>query len=102
MRRYREQKVRSIGELKKLIDALELDEGIRLQGKSKDFKDGGFIFITKSRGKYCVNFCDKVKDKALRAYVPGGREEFHYLSRAEEVWSLVNGKFATPLKAAIY
>ncbi|MBI2184488.1 MAG: hypothetical protein HYU39_05960 [Thaumarchaeota archaeon] len=102
MRRYREQKIRSVGELKKLIGALELDEGIRLLGNNPNFKGGGFIFITKSRGKYCVNFCDRVRDKDLGAYVPGGKEEFHYTAKAEEVWSMVEDRFATPLRASIY
>ncbi len=102
MRRYREHRVRSVKELRNLIDGLDLDEGIRIVGDLNGFLHGGFIFIVKSRGRYCVNFCDRLLDKKLGGYVPGGREEFHYAALPEEVWAIVKDKFASPLKAVTY
>lgn len=102
MKRYQEKRIRSTQELRRLIDALELDEGIRVLGALKGFEDGGFIFVTRSRGTYCVNFCGRVYEPSLGARVPGGKEEFHHVSSSMAVWDMIKGKSAAPFQAVIY
>ncbi len=100
--KYEERRIRSLKEIKELIEALDPDEGIRILGSMDGFKRGGFIFVTRSSSNYCVNFCDRVQDKTSGLDLPGGREEFHYVATAEEVWSTLKDQVSKPLNAWIY
>jgi hypothetical protein len=100
MTRYGEKKIRSIKELKELIEILEPDEGIRVISSSND--EEGFIFVTRSPGRYCVNLCEKVFDESLGAMVPGGKEAWHYVTTADEVWKFIEAQTTRPLEAWLY
>ena len=100
MIKYRERRIRRPGELKRVLEGLDPDEGVRIIG-SLSGKDV-FIFITRSSNEYCVNLCDQVYDKDLEAIVPGGREEWLHASTPDEVWDLIASRIKKPLEAWIY
>lgn len=101
-----EKPVQSISELKRLIKALDLDEGIRVVGSFKALRGGGFIFIstvhTSSPENYCINISERIYDEGAKTYLPGGKEEFHYFSDADEVFRFVERNAAKPLQAWSY
>lgn len=101
-----EKPVQSMRELKRLIKALDLDEGIRVIGSFKSLRGGGFIFIstvhTSSPENYCINISERIYDEGAKTDLPGGKEEFHYFSDAEEVFRFVERNAAKPLQAWSY
>lgn len=99
---YKERRVRTIKALRSAIIEPEQDEGIRILGSAQDFVNGGFIFITKHSCGYCINLCDRIWDEGLKAEVPGGREDWCYVSSAEEVWEAIKQKIKRPLQAWVY
>jgi hypothetical protein len=102
IKRYNDKKIKNLEELRRLINALELDEGIRIIGSDSRFKRGGFIFITKQAEKYCVNICDRIFDIEYSSYIPGGKEEFLYFSDPNEVFEQLNNRMKKPLSAWFY
>ena len=100
--RYTDRHIRGFPLLKTLIGALDLDEGIRIQGKVRGFARGGYIFVTKSRGRYCVNICEQLKDPRSGTYVPGGREEWYYFEGAVAVLRCIRPILKSPLLAWAY
>ena len=102
MIKYREKKIRSVKELNRTIEGLEPDEGLRIIGSLQGFSKGGFVFITKPSERYCVNICERVFDRSLKAIVPGGKEEWFYASTSADVWSLIETRIKRPLEAWLY
>lgn len=102
LKRYSESRIRTIPELRQTVQSLDIDEGIRIQGSLTRFKNGGYIFLTKSKSKYCVNFCDKVLDKKSEQYIPGDRDEWHYYSGSDDVLKLIRNSAERPLNAWSY
>ena len=68
---YQETEV-SKDRLAKLVQVLDLDEGIRIENKSY------MIFVNKSAKRYCINISRQ------------GKEEFIYHNSPEEVLELFN------------
>lgn len=102
MPRYSEIRLTSFLELSRAITTLDPDEGIRVEGGLSEFENGGFIFVTKSSKKYCVNVCDRVLDKDSNLYVPGGHDEWHYFSKVEKVQKVLRRMARKPLRAWFY
>ena len=107
-KKYLERQIKNIEELTKVIDSLDLDEGVRLLGFKKDSEDGGFIFIStvhsliKSNQKYCINITDRIFNDESGIYLPGGKEEFLYAPNVEEVMKYIEKNALKPLKAWCY
>ena len=107
-KKYLEKQIKNIEELTKVIDSLDLDEGVRLLGFKKDSEDVGFIFISavhsliKSNQKYCINTTDRVFNDKTDIYLPGGKEEFFYAPNVEEVMKYIKKNALKPLKAWHY
>jgi len=59
---YREERIRSFKELRDRVRALDEDEGIRIFGRVKGFRNGGFIFLGIYVERYCVMIRDRVWD----------------------------------------
>ena len=100
MRRYKEKRIRSITELRKIMPTLDIDEGIRIDaanGKSKYF-----MFVTNKRGIYTINTTERIYDVSLKAYVPGGREAWFYTSDLEEALHKIRDEAQRPLRAYLY
>ncbi len=101
-----EKQVRNLRELKRLIKALDLDEGIRVVGDFRALRGGGFIFIstvhTPASESYCVNISERIYDDEAKAYLPGGREEFRYFADDDEVFLFVERNAVKPLQAWSY
>lgn len=100
--RYTDTRIHGFSRLETLVGALDIDEGIRIQGKVRGFARGGYVFVTKSRGRYCVNVCEQVLDTGSRKYIPGGREEWYYFDGAAAVLGYIRPIIKTPLLAWAY
>ncbi len=99
---YSERRISQVRELKTLIWALDLDEGIRFIADFLNYKDGAFVFITKCDDKFCVSIKERVFDKSLNEFVPGAKEQWKYFETAESAWNYVNKLLRMPLEAYYY
>jgi len=70
---YQEKEI-SKNQLEKLLQTLDLDEGIRIENKSN------IIFLNRSAKRYCVNISSQ------------GNEKFFYHASVREVLDFLNGK----------
>ncbi|HXZ91124.1 MAG TPA: hypothetical protein VEG61_08675 [Candidatus Dormibacteraeota bacterium] len=100
--RYSERRIKDERDLLDFIDALDEDEGIRLDGDLKNHLNGGFIFVGTYRGSYCVNICDRVWNPKLRKHVAGEKDEWYYFETGKEAWRFVLKEAQRPLRAWLY
>jgi len=70
---YQERKI-SKNQLEKILQTLDLDEGIRIENKSN------MIFLNRSAKRYCINISTQ------------GNEEFSYRDNVKEVLDFLNEK----------
>ena len=70
---YQEREI-SKNQLEKILQTLDLDEGIRIENKSS------MIFLNRSAKRYCVNISTQ------------GNEEFFYRDNIRDVLDFLNGK----------
>jgi len=80
---YQEKEI-SKNQLEKVIQVLDLDEGIRIENNSN------MIFVNKTAKRYCVNLSTK------------GREEFSYHNNSTEVLEFLKGKMDKDCKIFSY
>ena len=80
---YQEKEI-SNSQLEKLLQTLDLDEGIRIENKSN------IIFLNRSAKRYCINISSQ------------GKEEFFYHNSAKEVIDFLNGKIDETSKIFSY
>ena len=99
---YSERMISSEADLSDFIEALDEDEGIRIQGNLKNHAGGGFIFVGYYRSSYCVNICDKVWRPNLRKYVAGGKDEWYYFDTGKQAFNFVMKEAKRPLRAWLY
>jgi hypothetical protein len=99
---YREERIRSFKELRDRVRALDEDEGIRIFGRVKGFRNGGFIFLGIYVERYCVMIRDRVWDPKRGAYSVGPRRKYLYFHSMEELWEFLKGAIERPLKAWLY
>jgi hypothetical protein len=99
---YSERPIRNEHDLFDFVQALDEDEGIRLEGNLKNHSGGGFVFIGFYRGSYCVNICDRVWNIRLRKYVAGGKDEWFYFDTAKEACNFVLKEAKRPLRGWLY
>lgn len=99
---YRERSITSERDLYDFIEALDEDEGIRVEGNLTNHVGGGFIFIGYYRGKYCISICDRVWNEKVRKHVAGGRDEWYYFDTAKETYAFALKEAKHPIDAWIY
>lgn len=99
---YSERPIRDEQDLLDFIEALDEDEGIRVNGDLKNHTNGGFIFIGYYRNNFCVNICDKVWNRKLRKHVAGGNDEWYYFETGKEACHFVLKEARRPLRAWLY
>ena len=80
---YQEKEI-SKDQLEKLVQALDLDEGIRIENKSF------MIFLNKSGKRYCINISKE------------GNDEFIYYNDPSEVLDFLKGKLDGTSKIFLY
>ena len=80
---YQEREITK-NQLEKLLQTLDLDEGIRIENKSN------MIFLNRSAKRYCVNISTQ------------GNEEFFYHNSVREVLDFLNGKIDHGSKIFFY
>jgi hypothetical protein len=80
---YQEREI-SKSQFEKLLQTLDLDEGIRIENKSN------IIFLNRSAKRYCVNISSQ------------GNEEFFYHNSVKEVLDFLNGKIDQASKIFSY
>ena len=102
MELYSERRIKDEHDLLEFIEALDEDEGIRLDGDLKNHSNGGFIFLGIYRGSYCVNICDKVWNPKLRKHVAGEKDEWYYFETGKEAWRFALKEARRPLHAWLY
>ncbi len=107
-KKYPERRISSFKELKMIINALDLDDGVRVLGNITGLNGGGFIFIStvesisKMTKKYCVNTVDRVFNKEANMFIPEGKEVFLYFVDSEEVIKYIEKNATKPLKSWYY
>lgn len=99
---YSERAIRTEQDLLQYIEALDEDEGIRLQGDLENHVGGGFIFVGFYRGSYCVNICDKMWNAKLRKYTAGGNDEWYYFDTGKQAFDFVMKEAKRPPRAWLY
>ncbi len=99
---YQERPITSERDLDDFIEALDEDEGIRIEGNLTNHIGGGFIFVGYYRGSYCVNICDRVWNPKVRKDVAGGRDEWYYFDTAKETYAFVLKEAKRPITAWLY
>ena len=80
---YQEKEI-SKNQIEKIIQVLDLDEGVRIENKSN------MIFVNKTAKRYCINTSTKEK------------EEFVYRNSAVEVLDFVKNKMDEDCKIFSY
>ncbi len=99
---YSERPIKQEQHLLEYIEALDEDEGIRMEGNLKNHENGGFIFVGTYRGSFCVNICDKVLASRVHGYVAGGKDEWFYFDDGKEAFRFVMKEAKKPLRAWLY
>jgi hypothetical protein len=99
---YSERPIRSERDLLDFIEALDEDEGIRVEGKLRNPPGGVFIFVGYYRGSYCVNICDRVWNSRLRKHVAGGKDEWYYFDKGKGAFDFVMKEAKRPIRAWMY
>lgn len=99
---YAERPVRSERDLLDFIQALDEDEGIRIEGNLENHESGGFIFVGTYRGNFCVNICDRVWAPKVGQYVAGPKDEWFYFDTGKQAFHFVMKQARKPLKAWLY
>ena len=99
---YSERAIRTQRDLLDYIEALDEDEGIRIQGDLENHIQGGFIFVGIYRGSYCVNICDKIWNSKLKTDVAGGNDEWYYFDTGKQAFDFVMKEARRPLRAWLY
>jgi hypothetical protein len=99
---YVETRIDTMEDLERHIGALDEDEGIRTVGNFKSPVPDGYIFITKSNDRYCVNVCERVWDAETSSYKVGGNDKYFYFDTFEKVWTMIKSIIRLPLEAWLY
>jgi hypothetical protein len=99
---YSERAIKNERDLSDFIEALDEDEGIRIEGNLKNHTAGGFIFVGYYRGSYCVNICDKVWNPQQRKYLAGGKDEWYYFDTGRQAFTFVMKEAKRPVRAWLY
>ena len=99
---YVERRIRDLQLLKRLINALDEDEGIRMEGRIPDLANGGYVFVGFYRGSYCVNLCDRVRGKSSERYTAGSNDRWFYFEDFSELWKFLRPLIQKPLRAWLY
>lgn len=99
---YVERRIRDLALLRRLMRALDEDEGIRIEGNLPDLANGGFIFVGFYRGSYCVNLCDRIRDKHSKGYTVGDNDRWLYFDEFLGLWRFLRPLIRKPLRAWLY
>jgi hypothetical protein len=99
---YKERKITQMKELKLLFWGLDLDEGIRLVADVPGYENGAFVFATKCDDKLCISIKERVFDKNVNEYVPGGKEQWKYFEKADAAWQYFGRFLKQPFEAYYY
>jgi hypothetical protein len=99
---YAERAITKEKDLLQYIEALDEDEGIRLNGNLDNHAGGGFIFVGFYRGSYCVNICDRIWNAGLRRYLAGGTDEWYYFDTGKQAFRFVMKEAKHPIRAWLY
>jgi len=97
-----EDPIRDMRSLRRWMQDLEEDEGLRIVGNVQRFTGGGFLFVGIRQGKYRVNICDRIHDRKERAYKASKEGEWREFDSFEEAWSFVRPLVGRPIQAWIY
>lgn len=99
---YSERRLPNLALLKMQMQALDEDEGIRIEGNLPDLANGGYLFVGFYRGSYCVNVCDRVRDDRSKAYTVGSNDRWFYFDNFPDLWKFLRRLVRRPLRAWLY
>jgi len=99
---YAERRIVDTALLKRFIRALDEDEGVRIEGNVSDLANGGYVFLGFYRGSYCVNLCDRVRDRQTQKFTVGSNDRWFYFEEATALWKFLQPLIRRPLRAWLY
>jgi hypothetical protein len=98
----KERRLRGLEDIITALRELDADEGVRVVGRMKGLKGGGFIFINRTRRGFAINTCDRVFDRRHGLYVAGGMGEVFEVGSLDEVIAFLRRNAKKPLRAVWY
>ncbi len=99
---YSERKITQLKELKTLLWGLDLDEGIRFIADMPGYPEGAFVFLTRCEDRFCISMKERVLDKGLNEYIPGGKEQWKYFETPDAAWQYLMKLLKPPFEAYYY
>jgi len=99
---YAERRIKDLPLLRRFMQALDEDEGLRIEGDVPDLANGGYIFVGFYRGSYCVNLCDRIRDRQSQKYTVGSNDKWFYFEKFPDLWKFLRPLIRKPLRAWLY
>ena len=61
-----------------------------------------YIFVGFYRGSYCVNLCDRIRDRQSQKYTVGSNDKWFYFEEFNGLWKFLRPLIRKPLRAWLY
>ena len=96
-KRFTESRIRTKDELKRFLQTMDRDEGVRIKGNVQGFKEGGLIFVTPSGEGYFINLTEHKKNRHTKV-----TEKWKFADDVKEVMEFVEANRSKPLESWSY
>ena len=96
-KRFTESRIKTNDDLKRFLQTMDRDEGVRIRANVQGFKEGGLIFITPSTDGYFINLTEYRKKRQTKV-----TEKWKYANNAKEVMEFVEANRSKPLECWSY
>ncbi|MCZ6613837.1 MAG: hypothetical protein O6762_04060 [Thaumarchaeota archaeon] len=96
-KRFTESRIRTKDNLKRFLQTMDRDEGVRIRGNVQGFKEGGLIFITPSGGGYFINLSEHKKNRHTKV-----TEKWIFEDNVKKVMEFVEANRSKPLESWSY
>ena len=96
-KRFIESKIKTKSDLKRFLQTMDRDEGVRIKADVKGFKDGGLIFITPSGDGYFINLTEHKKNQQTKV-----AEKWKFADNVAEIMKFVETNRSKPLESWSY
>jgi len=97
LKRVAESRIKTKDDLKRFLQTMDRDEGVRIRGNVHGFKDGGLIFITPSGDGYFINLSEHRKKRHMKV-----TEKWKFADNVKEVMEFVEANRSKPLESWSY
>jgi len=96
-KRFTESRIRTKDDLKRFLQTMDRDEGVRIRGNVQGFKEGGLIFITPSGGGYFINLSEHRENRHTKV-----TEKWIFEDNVKKVMEFVEANRSKPLESWSY